>query len=235
MNLGVAALVGLVLLGDAAPAKASAASADPAPATSPTPASRPAIDPAARPLRRAVEALADPTRPLPGDPCRELGIAGDKPCFPAAVERQQLTPEENLARFFGGFDARHGPTGKSAPSDREMLEVMREHVRPRGSPETADLLGMAVALAGLLKSKLGGPEPERYFLYLAQGRGRAWLALREGRLPPEIEFADPAVRYALVAGFPKRAQAQAAYERLEDALAEIARRERAGQALEVRP
>lgn len=166
-------------------------------------------DPAESPLRRAVAALAQPGTPLPGDPCRLAAVAPGTPCFPASVERQGLTPEQKLARYFEHFDALYGPTFASAPTVKELWQLPAA----RGLP--LDFL----PLLKLLLDARRRHEPPRYFLYAARAGERAWPVLREGRLPAELAYADPGVTYEELGGFPDRKTAQAAYERLEDALA----------------
>lgn len=165
-------------------------------------------------LRRAVEALARPGAPLPGDPCRVTPTADGPPCFPASVERQGLTPEQKLARFFQDFDALHGPTFASAPTVSELWQLPAS----RGIP--LDFL----PLVKLLLEARRRHQPPRYFLYTARDGARAWPLLRDGRLPAEVAYARPGVTYEELGGFPDRKTAQAAYERLEDALAAAASR-----------
>jgi hypothetical protein len=168
-----------------------------------------AVDPSAFPLRRAVAALARPGMPLPGDPCRLSSSQDKRPCFPASVERRALTPEQKLARFFEDFDALHGPTFASAPTVKELWRLPAI----RGIP--LDF----VPLVKLLLEARRKRQPPRFFLYCAREGGRAWPVLREGRLPAEIAYARPGVTYEELGGFPDRKTAEAAYERLEDALA----------------
>ncbi len=176
----------------------------------PTVAPSPAVAPDAFPLRRGAEAVGRLDRPLPGDPCREPRLTKlGKPCFFAAVEKQALTPEQKLARFFKDFEKRYGATPHSAPSAPDLWKQVY--------PERAPSLNF-LPLIRLLLDALKQPGPPRYFLYVARQGPKAWPVLREGRLPPEIAY-RPGLTYVELGAFPDRKGAQAAYERLEDALA----------------
>lgn len=172
------------------------------------PSPSPAIAPEAYPLRRSAEALARARESPPDDPCRAASAHDAKPCFPAQVERQGLTPEQKLARFFDGFDALYGPTFASAPTVKELWPT------PAGRGIPLDFLPLVELLVKARRRHV----PARFFLYAAREGSRAWAVLREGRLPPEVAYARPGVTYTELGGFPDRKGAQAAYERLEDAL-----------------
>lgn len=181
-------------------AAADAPRADPSPSP---PAS--AVDPEAFPLRRAAAAREHPVPAPPEDPCRL--VAG--PCFPAQVERQDLTPEQKLARFFEQFDARHGPTFASAPTVEELRRLPAARALP------LDFL----PLVRLLIDARRRHQPPRYFLYAARRGERAWPVLREGRLPAESAHALPGLTYEELGGFRDRKSAEAAYRRLDQLLA----------------
>lgn len=164
------------------------------------------------PLRRQLEAWAD--RDL-----APVAIDGtDLPRFSTHVLVEAPAPA-SLQRFFEGFDTSHGPTFASAPNHQEMWREMS----PRQAATPFDLLGLAKSLVDLFRKD----GPPRFFLYQASDATHAWLLLREGDLPAATRYGSPGISFQALGAFPSLKAAQAAYERLEDALGERVRREQA--------
>jgi hypothetical protein len=122
----------------------------------------------------------------------------------------------SLQRLFEGFEPRYGPTFGSAPNHQEMWREMS----PRQTAAPLDLLAVAKAVADLFHKD----GPERFFVYRASDATRDWLMLREGDLPAATRYGSPGVTFELLGGFATLKAAQAAYERIEDALGEQSRR-----------
>jgi hypothetical protein len=132
------------------------------------------------------------------------------PRFEESIEVVARTPQVLLQRFFGGVDLECGPGGGGAPG----VEEMRGY-RPHTGP-TADLMALAMALAGKVKDKLGkGKQDPRYYLYAVRRAGAVNYALREDRVPDSWFYNFPGVSFELVDSFPDRNCAVSAWRRME--------------------
>lgn len=135
----------------------------------------------------------------------------DLPRFETEVLVEAHVPL-SLQRFFEGFDTRNGATFGSAPNHQEMWREMS----PRQAATPVDLLAAVKAVVDLFRKD----GPARFFIYRASDATHAWLLLREGDLPAPLRYGSPGVTFEALGGFASLADAQAAYERIEDALAE---------------
>lgn len=131
------------------------------------------------------------------------------PRFQTSIEVVARSPQVLLERFFGGVDLECGPGGAGAPS----VEEMREH-RPH-APPTADLMALAMALAGKVMTKVKGKQAPRYYLYAVRRGNVVNYALREERVPDAWFYNFPGVSFELVESFADQDTAVRAWRRME--------------------
>lgn len=131
------------------------------------------------------------------------------PRFETSIEVVARSPQMLLERFFGGVDLECGPGGGGAPS----VEEMREH-RPH-APPTADLMALAMALAGKVMNRVKGKPTPRYYLYAVRRASTVNYALREDRVPDSWFYNFPGVSFELVESFPDKDSAVTAWRRME--------------------
>lgn len=131
------------------------------------------------------------------------------PRFETSIEVVARSPQVLLERFFGGVDLECGPGGGGAPS----VEEMREH-RPH-APPTADLMALAMALAGKVMNKVKGKQAPRYYLYAVRRGNVVNYALREERVPDAWFYNFPGVSFELVESFADQEAAVRAWRRME--------------------
>jgi hypothetical protein len=136
-------------------------------------------------------------------------LAEEPPRFETSIEVVARSPQMLLARFFGGVDLECGPSAGGAPS----MDEMREH-RPHTAP-TADLLALAMALAGKVMAGVKGKPTPHYYLYAVKRNNTVSYALREDRVPDSWFYNFPGVTFELVESFPDRDSATRAWRRME--------------------
>jgi hypothetical protein len=134
------------------------------------------------------------------------------PRFEETVEVIGKSPQIMLERFFGGLDLECGPVPGGAPTHAEMRGV-----RPQPA-QFLDLSELTASLARILKTKLRKDDSDRYFVYRVKRGNEVDFAMREGRLPETTFFNSPGTIYELVASFPDRDGAKAAWLRLQRGL-----------------
>ena len=132
------------------------------------------------------------------------------PRFETSIEVVARSPQMLLERFFGGVDLECGPGGGGAPT----VEEMREY-RPH-APPTADLMALAMALAGRVMDKIHSNQPPKYFLYRVRRKDvGVSYALREDRIPDAWFYNFPDLNFELVETFADKDGAVRAWRRME--------------------